>query len=79
MRSLYLNSETVANQRVEGWYTICVSGGYRGMGRAEKMDCGVKGEFVFLTYRPLVLRFSAMFLPRGPLGLFEGKEMGYAI
>jgi len=40
---------TLSMTKRKWWYTICVSGGYRGMGRTDKMDSRAKGESQFFA------------------------------
>jgi hypothetical protein len=43
----YHIQQNLSNPMKHGWYMICVSGGHRDMGRAEKMDCRANGEVIF--------------------------------
>ena len=54
-------------------------GGYRDMDRMEKVDCRTNGAVVFKTMRTLHLDSLKFFDLWSTPGLFQEKEMGYAI
>ncbi len=50
------------------------------MGKVEKTDCRANGEVIFLVMRPLFPQCPKISRPiRQWIGLFQEKEMGYAI
>jgi hypothetical protein len=69
----------VSRKDHQRWHITCVSGGIPRYGQVEKMDCRANGEVIFKVIRTLHLGFLKYPDPWSSPGLFQQKEMGYAI